>query len=131
MPAGEQNRRAFGAAMLAAAIGAPAVGRAQRQDVLTSLDATRLKPSHSSGYVPPSKLTAVLDIYKRMTTPVRVAGGGPYPFVVDTGANQSVISIELADKLGLVHAGAQQLNGVAGMQLTQTVNSSIQVGARR
>src|SRR5580658_554913 len=130
MPTGGQNRRVCGAGMLAAAVGAPAAVRAQRTDLMTSLDATRLKPSHSEGYFPPTRLSAVLDIYKRMTAPALVAGGGPFPFVVDTGANQSVISTELADKLGLARSGVQQLNGVAGVQLTQTVVTSIQVGGR-
>ena len=41
------------------------------------------------------------DRSARLTIPVRVDGQGPYPFVVDTGANRSVISRELAITLKL------------------------------
>jgi predicted aspartyl protease len=38
----------------------------------------------------------------RMTVPVSISGAGPYPFIVDTGAERSVISRELASTLGLL-----------------------------
>ncbi len=41
------------------------------------------------------------DRSARLTIPVMVDGHGPYPFVVDTGANRSVISRELAITLKL------------------------------
>ena len=65
-----------------------------------------------------------------MTTPVKVAGAGPYQFVADTGANQSVISTEVASKLGLLLGPAVPLNGVAGMQLTPTAEASVEIGPR-
>lgn len=37
----------------------------------------------------------------RMTVPVSIAGAGPYQFVIDTGAQRTVISRELAATLGL------------------------------
>ena len=37
----------------------------------------------------------------RMTVPVSVGGTGPYPFLVDTGAERTVISKELARRLAL------------------------------
>ena len=76
-----------------------------------------------SHYQPPTRLSAIIDIYKRMTAPVKVAGLGPFQFVADTGANQSVISIEIATKLGLLLGPAVPLNGVAGMQLTPTTEA--------
>jgi hypothetical protein len=81
-------------------------------------------------YVPPADLTTVLDIYKRMTGPVRVGNTGPYPFVADTGANQSVISAELAAKLGLAIGAPQALNGVAGVEMTPTCIASVGIGDR-
>ena len=83
-----------------------------------------------SRYEPPSRVSAVMDIYKRMTTAVKVAGGGPYQFVADTGANQSVISAELAAKLELPLGPSQPLNGVAGVQMTPTAKASIEIGPR-
>ena len=37
----------------------------------------------------------------RMTVPVRIAGSGPHRFIIDTGAQRTVISRELAAELGL------------------------------
>lgn len=81
-------------------------------------------------YVPPADLKSILDIYKRMTGPVKVQGAGPYRFVADTGANQSVISAELAAALGLLVGDDQPLNGVAGVQMTPTVSATLQIGER-
>ena len=41
------------------------------------------------------------DVYQRMTVPVRVSGTGPYRFLVDTGADRTAISRELASHLKL------------------------------
>ncbi len=51
-----------------------------------------------------------------MTVAIHVNGAGPYGFVVDTGANQSVISSELALQLSLPTGPNAPLNGVAGIQ---------------
>ena len=71
------------------------------------------------------------DPFKRMTAPVLLDGRGPNFFVVDTGANQSVISQELALALGLPEGPAVDLHGVAGVERTATVKvGRVQVGAR-
>lgn len=41
------------------------------------------------------------DSADRMTVAVSISGGGPYRFVVDTGAERTVISSQLAQELGL------------------------------
>ena len=41
------------------------------------------------------------DRSQRMTVPVSIGGQGPYGFIVDTGAERTVISRELAQRLGL------------------------------
>lgn len=126
------DRRGFGAGLIAAALAAPAA-RAQMVSVGIG-DASRV-PSHTptpglEGYEPPATLRSVVDIYKRMTGPVRVQDSGPYPFVVDTGANQSVLSAEIVDKLGLKTGDPQPLNGVAGVEITPTVTASLQFGGK-
>jgi predicted aspartyl protease len=45
------------------------------------------------------------DGYQRMTVPVSIGGSGPYKFVVDTGAERTIIARELAQNLAL-RAGA-------------------------
>lgn len=42
-----------------------------------------------------------LDRTERMTVPVNIDGRGPYSFIVDTGSERTVISRELATRLGL------------------------------
>jgi len=54
---------------------------------------------------PEIRITETLDLgvdrTQRMTVPVNIAGQGPYSFIVDTGAERTVISRELADRLDL------------------------------
>jgi hypothetical protein len=63
-----------------------------------------------------AQLETAFDIARRMTVPVFLNGQGPYAFVVDTGANRSVVSRELAASLGLPAAGQVDVHGIAGAQ---------------
>ena len=49
-----------------------------------------------------------------MTVPVMVNGQGPFQFVVDTGADRTVVSEDLADRLGLPKAGTAKLHAMGG-----------------
>jgi hypothetical protein len=93
--------------------------------------ASRLTPLADQPYYPPTSLSTVADMYRRMTAPIRVNGAGPFAFVVDTGANQSVISMELAAQLGLPRGPPEPLNGVAGVEDAQTTVADLEIGARR
>ena len=73
----------------------------------------------------------VLDPAQRLTVGVLVNAQGPYPFIVDTGANSSMISSELANAIGLVRGGVVQLHGIAGVgPADSAVVESLQVGRR-
>lgn len=61
------------------------------------------------------------DMSGRVTAPVRINGQGPFDFVVDTGANRTVITRELAAELGLPDAGPADVHGVAGVEPSNTV----------
>src|SRR5579864_4042518 len=126
---GNLSRRRLGAGLLVAAFGWPLAASAQLVELQEGGGASRLA-NQPDGYEPPSRLSAVLDIYRRMTGPVRVQGSGPYAFVIDTGANQSVISSELAAQLGLPIGEARPVNGVAGVAAAPMTQASVQVGAR-
>ena len=122
------DRRAF-AGVLAAFLALP---RAASAIVVEHVErASRLSGPDDLRYTPPARISTVADIYSRMTVPIRVNGAGPFPFVVDTGANQSVISIELATRLGLVAGPTEPLNGVAGVQDTPTTSADLEIGSRR
>jgi predicted aspartyl protease len=53
-----------------------------------------------------------------MTLPVMVNGQGPFGFVVDTGAERTVISHELAARLGLARTGSARVIGIAEAVIT-------------
>ncbi len=87
-----------------------------------------VKPSSLS---PGETIETSHDPFRRMTAPVLINGMGPYFFVVDTGANQSVMSLELAMSLGLPSGSPITLHGVAGVETTPTVIAGrVQLGGR-
>ena len=55
-----------------------------------------------------------LDGALRMTVPVMINGQGPFQFVVDTGADHTVISEEIANRLNLPQAGTAKLHAMGG-----------------
>jgi len=123
-----QVATAIGAALF---LPAPFVSRAQTAALDLRHDApSRLARRDAEGYVPPADLKVVADNYRRMTVPVRVNGAGPFGFVVDTGANQSVIAKDLADQLGLPQGPLAPLNGVAGIQNAPTTTAKLDIGRR-
>ena len=128
----ELSRRRL-AALIGAALAAPSSASAGQAVVNREARARRLRPSgigSDSVYVPPTDLKGALDLFRRMTAHVTINDKGPFRFVVDTGANQSVISAEITAELGLPPAEPQALHGVAGVQMVPTVLvGSIKVGA--
>lgn len=51
----------------------------------------------------------------RVVAPISVNGGGPYRFIVDTGANRSVLSADLARRLALTPSGTGDVHTVEGV----------------
>jgi predicted aspartyl protease len=69
------------------------------------------------------------DPYRRMTAPVELNRSGPYYFVVDTGANQSVVSQEIAAALALAPGPTLPLHGVADVEDTPTaIVTEVKIG---
>ena len=58
--------------------------------------------------------------FDRMTVPVRVSGTGPYRFLVDTGADRTAISAELAARLKLSSGPDARVHSVAGVSTVST-----------
>ena len=65
-------------------------------------------------------LGSAADVARRVTVPVRINSQGPFDFVVDSGANRTVVSSELADILSLPPAGQAQIHGIAGVEPSET-----------
>lgn len=61
------------------------------------------------------------DIPGRLTVPVTIAGKGPYPFTIDTGAERTVISRELATRLGLAAGRGVRMTAMTGTSHVGTV----------
>ena len=58
--------------------------------------------------------------FDRMTVPVRLSGMGPYRFLVDTGADRTAISRELAARLQLAGGDRASVHGIAGVSSVST-----------
>lgn len=66
----------------------------------------------------------------RVVAPVYVNGEGPFRFIVDTGANRSVLSQRLATRLGLEASGEGNVHSVHGVAPAPLVDvDSLQYGA--
>ena len=61
------------------------------------------------------------DAAGRMVAPVLVAGRGPFRFIVDTGANRTALSRELARQLGLTPIGTGEVHSVHGVAVAPMV----------
>ncbi|WP_165188923.1 retroviral-like aspartic protease family protein [Caulobacter soli] len=80
---------------------------------------------------PQTEKTAPLGYVRRLTVQVRINDRGPYAFLIDTGANASVISSELATLLDLPAGTPVNLHGIAGSERVETVvATSVAVGRR-
>jgi predicted aspartyl protease len=66
-------------------------------------------------------ISTAYDLSMRMTVPVTIDGKGPFQFVVDTGADRTVVSRELAGRLGLAPSGEATMHSMAGVQQVSTV----------
>jgi predicted aspartyl protease len=71
------------------------------------------------------------DRYDRMTVPVRFGEHGPFDFLIDTGAQNTVLSKGLAAKLAFTPGRRAKLIGVAGSEIVDTVEiDQIDLGRR-
>jgi len=65
-----------------------------------------------------------------MTAPVRINGEGPFPFAIDTAANASVITSELAGALALPRAADVAMHTLVGREVVGSVHvEQIRTGA--
>jgi predicted aspartyl protease len=66
-------------------------------------------------------INAATDAASHLMVDVRINGNGPYHFVVDTGADRTILASEVAVELGLPRGEKVVLKGVVGAVLTETV----------
>ena len=72
------------------------------------------------------------DFTHRMTVPVSIGGEGPYRFIVDTGAERTVISEDLADELDLQFGGMARVHSMTEVSEIRTVHiPALEVGGKK
>ena len=113
--------RLWVAAAGAAAIAAPLFGQAE--------------PAQTGSRLPDQQQAETIDYHTdmttRMTVPVSIGGEGPYRFVVDTGAERTVISSELAQQLDLDPGRAVLVHSMTEVSRIPTVVlPGLQIGRR-
>ncbi|WP_310469166.1 aspartyl protease family protein [Sphingomonas sp.] len=101
----------LGAAALAVPLGA--------QTRTTTLDAVSL-PQPIDTVTQAQDVRFKDDGHDRMTVAVRLSGSGPYRFLVDTGADRTAVSSELAKRLGLTAGPNALLHSVTGVSTVAT-----------
>ena len=72
------------------------------------------------------------DVHARMTVKVSIEGRGPYDFVVDTGAERTVIARELADDLSLGAGKRARMHSMTEVSEVGTVLiNALEVGGKK
>lgn len=109
------RRWGFCVAVAASAMAPPLLAMGGQPQKDAGLPAGTVKPAASG------EIMGLGELTNRMTVPVQVDGKGPYPFIIDTGAERSVVSNELAAKLGLDAGTRARLFDFAGASTVDTV----------
>lgn len=78
-------------------------------------------PEALRGEPVPTQVAGRTDDAMRLTVPVTISGQGPFYFIVDTGADRTVIAREVANRLGLQTANRARLHAIAGVTDISTV----------
>lgn len=79
-----------------------------------------------------TEVATTADRWARMTVPVLVNGQGPFPFIVDTGSDRTVVSDRLASTLGLRAGPIATMHSMAGKsEVTTVVIDLLQVSTRQ
>ena len=76
--------------------------------------------------------TTTRDSAGRAVALISINGQGPFRFIIDTGANRSVLSRALATRLGLAPSGEDVVHSIDGTQPATLVNiESLSIGTLR
>jgi predicted aspartyl protease len=123
MPAHSRRMALFNMFAAAALLGAAALSG--------STVALACEPLDAGAPGAPGAASAITnDTAGRAVAPISINGQGPFRFVIDTGANRSVISRALATRLGLAPAGEDIVHSIVGAEPAQLVNvDSLSFGA--
>ncbi|HMI40588.1 MAG TPA: aspartyl protease family protein [Sphingomicrobium sp.] len=79
------------------------------------------KPAAIDGQTQTDSVAFLADQADRMTVAVQLGSTGPYQFMVDTGSERTVISRQLANRLGLKQGHGVRLHSIVGVGMVNTV----------
>jgi predicted aspartyl protease len=88
---------------------------------MLALAASTIAHAATPAVEPPAVVSTRNDFSMRMTVPVTIEGFGPFQFVVDTGADRSVVSRELAERLNLGPGRTVTMHSMTGVAQQTTV----------
>jgi predicted aspartyl protease len=106
-------------ASLAALLILPAAASANTQAPAPAIAAPAIA-TPATAAITTETLQLQVERYQRMTVPVQINGQGPFRFLIDTGAQASVLSHALADQLQLTDRSTATLVGMASARQVQT-----------
>ena len=111
---------------LAAGLGLSLAARPALAGPVTPISLSQTPPQAAAPKSPAADppllvLDASLDEDARMTVPVMINGQGPFEFVVDTGADRSVLTPGVAERLALPPGPEVIVHGVSGSVTSPTV----------
>ncbi|MGC1269232.1 MAG: aspartyl protease family protein [Croceibacterium sp.] len=123
--------RLAAAAMLAVIAATPPLAAAPAPEIPIAPTAPRVAQSGEAGPSLTDLVALTADRYRRLTVPVTIQGQGPFQFMIDTGAQATVITRTLADRLGLGDRQLATLVGMASRRETEIVDiADLQLGSR-
>lgn len=111
------SRRRAVQTVLVGGLAAACAGTPQREPIFSINLAAPAPEAPATG----TRLETAFDQALRMTVPVRLGNRGPFAFVVDTGANHTVIGAETAARCSLIGDGVADVHGIAGTQAAPLV----------
>ncbi len=109
------TRRLILGALAGTSLTGCAAAQADRETVQVNIANGAALPSPGPDEDADQVVQTGFDAQRRVTVDALINGQGPFRLVVDTGANRTVLSTELAETLGLVADGQAMVHGIAGM----------------
>ncbi len=99
----------------------PTPPTASRRDALGLLASTPFLAAAQDQSSPSEEVRLLQNLLTRMGVEVRLEGDSPRLFFIDTGAEASAVSVELAQSLGLPPGPSVNVHGVTAAEITPTV----------
>lgn len=88
--------------------------------IAATASASATEPTQPDAAPAAESIALKTEQYDRVTVPVTIKGQGPFQFMIDTGAQATVVTAALADKLGLTQRRPGILVGMVSREAIET-----------